>query len=116
MPLDDRVKESFAFARETTKQLITLSTAILTLTVTFQSDIVKDQDETTVDLLTYAWTAYLVSIIFGVATLMMLTGTLAATAADASINGRQIRVPGIIQALAFLIATALVLWFGARSV
>jgi hypothetical protein len=116
MPLDDRVKESFAFARDTTKQLLTLSTAILTLTVTFQADIVADQSAATIDLLTAAWIAYLVSIVFGLATLMMLTGTLAATADDASINTLQIRVPAILQAITFLIATTLVAWFGARAV
>ncbi|MGH2560808.1 MAG: hypothetical protein ACRDJH_17225 [Thermomicrobiales bacterium] len=116
MPLDDRVKESFAFARDTTKQLLTLSTAILTLTVTFQADIVENQHATTIDLLTAAWIAYLVSIIFGLGTLMTLTGTLAATGDNASINSRQIRIPAILQAITFLIATALVAWFGARAV
>ena len=39
--MEPRIEKAFAFAQETTKQLITLSTAVITLTITFLKDVVK---------------------------------------------------------------------------
>jgi len=74
--MEERVKKAFDFASESTKQLITLSTAILTLTITFSNDVFQSVDAWTKELLTYAWIIYLLSILFGILTLLALTGTL----------------------------------------
>ncbi len=74
--MKENQKKAFDFASETTKQLITISTAIITITVTFSKEIIGGADTSTKILLMVAWGLFLFSIIFGVFTLMALTGTL----------------------------------------
>ena len=74
--MEEQVKKAFDFAADSTKQLITLSTAILTLTITFGKDVLQKVDSGTKQNLTYSWVVYLVSIFFGILTLLALTGTL----------------------------------------
>jgi ketosteroid isomerase-like protein len=74
--MNEQVKKAFDFASDSTKQLITLSTAILTLTITFGKDVLQKVEGTTKENLTYCWVIYLVSIFFGILTLLALTGTL----------------------------------------
>ncbi len=74
--MKENQKKSFDFAAETTKQLITISTAIITLTVTFSKDILGGAENAPRNLLVWTWAIFIVSIICGVMTLMTLTGTL----------------------------------------
>jgi ketosteroid isomerase-like protein len=74
--MEEQVKKAFDFAADSTKQLITLSTAILTLTITFGKDVLQKVDSGTKQNLTYSWVVYLLSIFFGILTLLALTGTL----------------------------------------
>lgn len=68
-------KEAFNFAGETTKQLITLTSAILALTITFAKDIFVSVPFASKVLLVLAWFVYIFSLLFGMATLGALTGT-----------------------------------------
>lgn len=74
--MKENQKKAFDFAAETTKQLITISTAIITLTVTFSKDIIGNEEHAPKALLILTWLVFILSIISGVVTLMALTGTL----------------------------------------
>jgi hypothetical protein len=74
--MKENQKKAFDFAADTTKQLITISTAIITLTVTFSKDILGSSINSPKTLLICTWAVFILSIICGVLTLMTLTGTL----------------------------------------
>ena len=74
--IDDGIKKAFDFASDTTKQLITLSSGIIAITVTFQKDVFRDVPSEAKILLYISWCLYLLSIVFGIGTMMALTGTL----------------------------------------
>lgn len=77
MSEDQRITKSFDFAADVTKQLITLSTAIISLCVAFTDKIFSSsaaQSHSTVLLI--ALLLFVASIIFGIITLMALAGHL----------------------------------------
>lgn len=74
--MDEQKKLAFEFAKESTKQIITLSTAIIAISVTFSKDIFNDPNIIQKGLLIGSWIMFLVSVVFGVFTLLALTGTL----------------------------------------
>ncbi len=76
MTMEENKKKAFDFAADLTKQLITLSTAIITLSVTFSKDIVGGINDSLVYLLIGTWAIYIVSIFLGLSTLGALTGNL----------------------------------------
>jgi len=116
--MNPRVEKAFDFAQETTKQLITLATAVIALTITFLTDVAKDASAGTALWLQAAWVFYLVSIAFGIFTLMALTGTLGDLDADGppSINARNILMLAKGQVFCFFAAVALTLVFGFKAV
>ena len=76
LTVDPRVDKAFEFAKDSTKQLITLSTGIVALTITFAKDILGGVPAGPRRLLFAAWVVYLISIICGRWTLLALTGSL----------------------------------------
>lgn len=64
----DRTQKSFEFANDATRQLLTLSAAILALTITLARDVTTGDP----DVLVAAWVAFLVSIAGGIWTLFAL--------------------------------------------
>lgn len=74
--MEENQKKAFDFAVDLTKQLITLSTVIITLTVTFSKDIIGVVDNSNRYLLLISWIVFIFSILLGVLTLMALTGNL----------------------------------------
>lgn len=108
MALSDQRKAAFDYASDTTKQLITLATAIIAVSITFSTDIISNTTAHRWALVT-AWIIYLVSIAFGVWALLAMTGTLELASGDEtavpSIRGSNVRFPSIIQILAFVTAT-----------
>jgi len=116
--LDEATKKAFDFASETTKQLLTLSTGIIALTITFSKDFVHQLPAMAVSFLVWAWLAYLLSIVFGIWTLMALTGTLQPSSGEAArltIWGKNVTRPASFQILSFLAGLALTICFGIRS-
>lgn len=108
MDLTESQKKAFDFAADLTKQLITLSTSIVTVSLLFGKDFPRQNL-----LAVWAWTFYLVSTIFGLWTLMALTGTLAplnppSTSFDLGFN---VRLPSALQIVAFAIAVVLTIIF-----
>jgi len=114
--MNDRQKKAFDFAADLTKQLITLSTGIVTITLLLSKDLTAPRW-----LAVAAWTFYLLSTVFGLWALMALTGTLAplkknpARPANAEHQefeiGRNVRIPSTLQVLIFGIATLLTLGY-----
>lgn len=133
--MKENQKKAFDFAADTTKQLITISTAIITLTVTFSKDILGNSVDSPKTLLICTWAVFIVSIICGVLTLMTLTGTLQPMTkaksdendladkeitevddcSNININNKNIRYFSIVQSLMFIAAIIMTGVFGYLS-
>jgi len=112
------IEKAFDFAQEATKQLIALATGVIALTVTFLTNVVKTAPAGSVGFLQASWVLFLLSIVFGVATLLMLAGNLERPGEGKmpSIYRGNIVVPSILQILTFCSAVACVLAFGFEAV
>lgn len=112
----DRLKKAFDFASDSSKQLITLATGIVTLTITFAKDIFTGAPTSLKYLLAAAWLLYLVSILGGLATLLALTGTLEPITEEEkkkepSIRGTNVTSPSMLQLGAFFLGTLCIISF-----
>lgn len=126
--MDDRTKKAFDFAADSIKQLLTLSTAIIALTITFSKDLVGTVPKEDKLILTLAWVGFFLSILFGIGALLALTGTLEPRKIEknveekqnpqvpASIRGGNVTVLAGLQILTFLAALILTIVFGAKSI
>jgi hypothetical protein len=106
-PMSDPEQKAFDFAQETTKQLLTLATAIFALTLTFIKEIANtEKAKDVLGCLHWGWGFYIASVAFGVLTLMMLAGNLERphSGAKPSIYGANIVVTSIGQVATFAIA------------
>ncbi|GJL78273.1 MAG: hypothetical protein NPINA01_12620 [Nitrospinaceae bacterium] len=115
--MQEQRKLAFDFARDTTKQLITLSTVIIAFTVTFSKDFLGTPDDFGRSLVVVSWISFLVSVIFGVWTLLALTGTLEPEGEgnEASIRGKNVTLPSLLQIICFLVGLGFTVWFGVRT-
>ncbi len=107
---DDFVEKTYEFAQDTTKQLITLASAIVALTITFSKDFAPSASECSRDLMGIAWIAFFFSILGGLGTLFQLTGKLAKKKRTTTDMGVVIFSGG--QQLLFLIALVLTIVAG----
>jgi len=116
--LDEATKLGFTFAKEVTTGLITLSTGLLTLSTTFGKDVLKSIPKGKEHFLNAAWVLHIVSILFGVLTLMALTGDLMPISGSRELTfGPNVRRPAAAQIFTFLLGTAflVVAYWGRRS-
>ena len=125
--MEKNKEKAFDFASETTKQLITLATAIITLTVTFSKDVIGSINQELRIYLAVTWGIFILSIILGILTMMSLTGTLdpmkndenekdnQEKPMDMSINGQNVKNFSKYQILTFLIGLILTVVFGYKS-
>jgi hypothetical protein len=111
--LDNATESAFSFAQEVTKQLITLSTAIIALTITFQKDVTSEAPKSAHALLEIAWVLYIVSLAFGILTLMSLTSNLAGS--SPSINATDTRIVSALQIIVFVAALGFTVAFGFKA-
>src|ERR1700752_5246061 len=107
-------KKAFDFAADLTKQLITLSTSIVTVSLLFGEHFPKQSK-----LALWAWIFFLASAIFGLWTLMALTGILAPLELppESFDLGFNVRLPSALQIFSFMVAIAITivfvfLWYG----
>lgn len=121
--MTDNLQKAFDFAQETTKQLITLATGILALTLTFLKDVASSAPAGTRIFLEWGWGIYLVSILFGVGALMTLSGNLerpgsktTPTVGTPSIYRLNIRFCVVAQSVLFLVATSSTVIFGIKAI
>lgn len=113
--MDKQREKAFDFAADLTKLLITLSTGVLALTITFREKVAA---ETAHDwAVVTAWVLFLASALAGVWTLMALTGELERLNGNQppSIRGRNVTIPSLIQIIFFVSGFGLVVWFGAQA-
>ena len=111
-------KEAFGFAQDTTKQVISLSTGILTISITFYKSISAIPSPGIGWCLALSWVLYLFSILFGVWTLLALTGSLEpAKKAEPqpSITGKNITLPARLQIIAFVFGIVFTVTYGITS-
>jgi hypothetical protein len=142
--MKENEKKAFDFAAEVTKQLITLSTAIITITITFSKDIINFADNSAKNYLLLAWILFIATVFFGIWTLMALTGTLQPIKKDSnqnqpqsnseadtnatptvpqdntvdsncSINTGNIRIPSMLQIICFIVALSFTIAYGYKS-
>lgn len=125
--MEERIKKAFDFAADATKQLITLSTAIIALTITFSKDIIGAANIGNSTSIFTAWILLIVSVIFGILTLLALTGNLQPMKKNdpesegkeiepVNINNNNIRLFSGIQILSFVAALFFTVYFGYSSI
>jgi hypothetical protein len=110
--MDDRAKAAFAFLADTCKQLLTLATGILVLTVTFTHDLLGQVSGFAAGSLLTAWLFYLVSVVGGVWLMLAATGSLAKSPSP-DIYSSNIRIPALVQVISFALAMIATVVFGA---
>ena len=114
--MDDQTKTAFDFARDCTKQLITLATGIITLEITFKKDFVGTLPSNARIYVLLSWLAFLLSVVFGVWTLLALTGTLETSrTVPVSIRGKNVTIPSILQVVFFVLGLVLMVVFGLKA-
>lgn len=111
--IDETTKKSFEFAQDTTKQLITLSTGIVAITLTFFKDFAPGSSDSARYLMTIAWVFFLVSIFFGVLHLLALTGAL--SGAPATVWNKNAVIASAFQQIAFMVGLVLAVSAGAHA-
>jgi hypothetical protein len=109
-PITETLIKAFDFCADTTKQLITLSTAIVALTITFMKDVFSGTvPEDAKYWLIRSWGVYLASVFFGLWTMYALTGMLARRQErKPKLFNRSITLPSLLQIFTFLLATAFI--------
>jgi hypothetical protein len=105
--MTEALKKAFDFAADLTKQLITLATLIIGAVVTFFDKAhIQRYDALKIPLL-----IYFASMVFGVLTLMALTGILGrAGEATPEVYSPNVRILSALQILTFLIGTVWTIW------
>jgi hypothetical protein len=104
-------------ANDLAKQLITLATGILALSITFIKDVLKSNGKVITWPLKSAWFLYLFSVVFGIWEMMAITGSIFAavsTSAPSSAYGTNVRIPALLQILTFLLGTIFLIVYGAK--
>ena len=95
---------SFDFAADACKQILTFSTSILALTVTFAKDTLLKNRQSVPWSLRVSWVLYLLSIFGGIWTLLALTGELARRGGDIpSIWRPNVVTPALVLVVSFFV-------------
>ncbi len=116
--MTDEMKKAFDFAADLTKQLITLATGIIGLTITFIKDFVKNSPQSAHPYAYAAWFCFLASIALGILTLSALTGSLGRSSATspANIYTANITMTSVLQFFLFAAGLTLTILFAIKSV
>jgi hypothetical protein len=114
--MDDQAKQAFTAASDWSKQILTLSTGILTLTVAFADKIFGHLSDTEKGFLFTSWLLYLISILGGIWVLTQLTSTLSFDRHVVPADVKQSEKQASLQVWTFIAATAFIGVFGVLSV
>ena len=108
---------AFDFSQDSAKQLITLSTGILALTITFFKDFAAGADETSKAIMAASWLFYLIAIVAGAVHLFALPAELDPTddSRRPTIYGGTARWSSGIQQIAFVVGLAITTAAGALA-
>lgn len=114
----DTTKLFFDFSSDLTKQLITVSTGIIGLSITFLKDVLKTVPTTEAWALKWSWFIYLFSIGCGFWALMALTGAITRMIARSTntfpIDFR-LQLPASLQIISFALATLFMVIYGVTA-
>ena len=112
--MSDHGTQAFTFAQETSKQIITLATGLIGVTVALLGQLKTVAHGQGLCLLHFAWLCAGASVLFGVGTLMTLTGHLGQTSEPeaGAIYSSNVRLMASVQVLAFLGALGSTIAFG----
>jgi hypothetical protein len=102
------------FAKDAVTQVLTLSTAIVAISLTFSHNWVADTPEANTAWLKASWIALLAAIVMGLWALLALTGL--AYSGRASVFTRSFRIPWALELLSFPAALSFLLVFGWQTV
>jgi uncharacterized membrane protein YbjE (DUF340 family) len=118
MVLDAKTEKAFEFASEVSKQVLALASGIIALTITFSKDFVAGVSPEARKILALAWVFYIVSILFGILTLMALTASLGPDnkGKEPSVYSRNVRIPAAVQVLSFFLGLCLTVAFGFAAI
>ncbi|MBT2524135.1 hypothetical protein J7E91_01485 [Streptomyces sp. ISL-99] len=108
----ERRKQALTAASETSKHVLTLTTAVVTITISLAKDITTRAAPSDLLWLQMAWLAHAISVLAGVATLLALAGTLSEGDSTRSIYSPNIRLPAAMQMAFFAFGVVLVVIFG----
>lgn len=116
--MDPLQTKAFDFAQETTKQLISLSTGTVALTITFGQDFFSQVPPSAKVWAVASWVGFLLAVVFGVWALMAMTGSLDGKGRERepSVYDRNIMIPVTLQVFSFLAAVVLVVIFAIHAV
>jgi hypothetical protein len=117
--INERTKKSFDMAADASKQLITLATGIVALTITFSKDFVRGLSTDERVWVGRAWVAFFLSVIFGVWSLLALTGSMGTRKRSRgypTIFRPNATVPAFLQIIAFLVGMGITIWVGYKAV
>lgn len=110
--VDLRLQKTFDYAMDVTRQLLTLGTAVLALTLTLGKDVPTGRQ----GFLLTAWAAFLVSVISGIFTLYALMTEFAPSRRDQdaipSIGSWRVRGPSLLMVTAFALGTTFLVLYG----
>src|SRR5262245_10756066 len=109
--MNEFAKQAFAAAVDSIRQVLTLSTGVIALVVTFHDKVLGTYDGGRKTVMIIALVAYLVSIVAGILALYAVTNALEdagdANAANPSVKQPSIRNPTRVQFLFFILGVAL---------
>jgi hypothetical protein len=105
----DSAPASFDFAKEVVTQVIGLCTAVVAVSATFAKDFQVSDKVVDYRWLFTAWVLLLISLVFGVLTLMSMAGTLAGQKVQPdAIYAFSIASKAVVEILAFLAGVILI--------
>jgi hypothetical protein len=122
--------KAFSTVGDLTKQIITLSTGIIALTITFFKDFAGSGASSAArNTMTLAWVLYTASIVFGLFTMMAVAGnqasrvnppkkkdgTLKRQPADYTVYLNNVRIPGALQILSFFTGVVITIIAGHQA-
>jgi hypothetical protein len=111
--LDPRAEKGFQFAADVSKQVLSLSSGLLALSVTFAKPILEGAGSGSIRVLVVTWSALALSILLGVLTLMKMTGEIASPRNPSpTVYGGAVRALSALQLLAFLVGAIGTFLFG----
>ena len=111
--------EGYKLAADLAKQIITLSTAVVTVTVTFAKEFKTGAALSVPVTLQISWLCAAFAIIFALWTLMSITGTLIQRdreLPDSNVTDSNIRLPAFLMISAFLASILLTMFAGSEMV
>jgi hypothetical protein len=118
--MDERNAKAFDYARGLTTQLLTLSTGIIAVTLTFAKNFLNGATGSARNCLAFGWLAFVISILAGLIAWMGMVSQLSPCNSQQdkapSIWDLAVQVPAIIQCLCFFAAVALIAAAGAIAI